>query len=181
MRAAACALALTLVLSACAEGGKKPDRPSDWEVKNERLLKEEDNAKVPEPPPYPGSGNLVKFFVTAASDNVWFVDRTSVQVSDGIVRYVVVARSASGVDNVSFEALNCREREFRTYARGSSDGKWISRPTAWRKIEPRVHRAQYTLHWEYLCPNRIAVSTAAEGVMALQKGGHPWSKLPETW
>jgi hypothetical protein len=135
---------------------------------------------VPQPPAYPREENLTAFFVTSASDNRYFVDRSSVSVQDGVVRYVVVVRTSGGVDNVSFEALNCKEREFRSYARGTSERKWIARPTEWRAIEPRGHQGQYTLHWEYFCPNRIAIYTAAEGVSALEKGGHPWSKRPDT-
>jgi hypothetical protein len=149
-------------------------------VKNERFLKSEDNATVPEPPAYPRDENLQAFFVTSASDNKFFVDRSSVNVHDGIVRYTLVVRTPFGVDNVSFEALNCKEREFRSYARGSGPGKWIARPTEWRRIEPLIHLAQHTLHWEYFCPNRIAIRASSEGVLALEKGGHPWSKKPDS-
>jgi hypothetical protein len=169
-----------LLLASCAEGGKKVDRPSDWEVKNERFLKSGDNAVVPEPPAYPKNENLAAFFVTSASDNRFFVDRSSVNVNDGIVRYTLVVRTAFGVDNISFEGINCKEREFRSYARGSGPGQWITRPTEWRKIEPQTHLAQNTLHWEYFCPNRVPIYTASEGVQALEKGGHPWSKKPDT-
>jgi hypothetical protein len=122
----------------------------------------------------------VPFFVTSASDNRHFVDRRSLSIRDGLVHYTLVVRSPSGVDNVLFEALNCKEREYRNYARGTSAKGWIVRPTEWRKITSMQHIAQNTLHWEYFCPNRIAVSDTAEGIMALEKGGHPWSRKPDT-
>ena len=174
------ALAAAAVLAGCAEGGKKVDRPSEWEVKNERFLKGEIDAKAPEPPSYPRDEDLLPFFVSAATDNKHFVDRRSLSVRDGLVHYTLVVRTPSGVDNVFFEGLNCKEREYRNYARGTSARTWIVRPTEWRKIGGLQNIAQHTLHWEYFCPNRVAVSSTAEGISALQSGGHPWSKKPDT-
>lgn len=167
------ALAVATLAAGCADAGKPMDMPSDWEIQNERFLKGEDIARVPEPPAYPRTQDLVSFLVPSRSDYRFFVDRRSISVDGGIVRYSLVARSPQGADNVSFEALNCREREFRSYSRGAGTGRWISRATEWRRIEPGVHPAQFTLHREYLCPHRIAVQNAAEGVSALEAGGHP--------
>lgn len=36
--------------------------------------------------------------------------------SDGIVRYVLVARSSAGTESVSFEGMRCATREVRIYA-----------------------------------------------------------------
>ena len=167
------ALASAALLAACAGGAKPPDMPSDWEVENERFLKGEEHALVPEPPPYPRQEDLIPFEVEARSDNRFFVDRRSLSVDGRIVRYTLLVRSPYGVDNISFEALNCRERELRTYARGTGAGKWITRPTQWRKLQINTHLAQYILHREYFCPQRIAISDVAEGVAALEAGGHP--------
>lgn len=167
------ALALAALAAACADAGKPRDMPSDWEIQNERFLKGEDIARVPEPPPYPKEQDLVAYPVASRADYRFLVDRRSISVDGGIVRYTLVVRSPSGVDNVSFEALNCREREFRSYSRGAAGAKWINRATEWRRVEPGAHPAQFVLHREYLCPHRIAVQNAAEGVSALEAGGHP--------
>ncbi len=179
-RNALLALAAAALLAACAEGGKRADFPSEWEQKNERFLKGEADARVPEPPSYPKDEDLMPFFVSSATDNKFFVDRRSLSIRDGLVHYTLVVRTPSGVDNVFFEALNCKEREYRNYARGTSARSWIVRPTEWRKIGALQNVAQNTLHWEYFCPNRIPVGTTAEGIAALEKGGHPWSKKPDT-
>ena len=50
-----------------------------------------------------------------------FIDRTTLAVTpQGEVRYVIVARSSEGVDNVRFEALRCGSAEFRTYSFGQN-------------------------------------------------------------
>lgn len=180
-RAVATALAAALAVAACGGGGTaNKDRPSEWEEKNERFLKSEQTDRVPEPPAYPNERDLIAFYVTAASSNKHFVDRRSVNVRDGLVHYTLVVRSPEGAENVFFEALNCKDRQYRNYARGTSDRKWIVRPTEWRNISSRQYLPQNTLHWEYFCPNRVAVADAAEGVSALEQGGHPWSKKPES-
>jgi len=179
MRAALAALACALLAAACGGNSRGTDKPSDWEEKNARLLRDAAPETVPAPPQYPAEQNLVKFFVTSASDFSYFVDRTSIAPEGVVVRYVLVARSPSGVDNVFFEALNCRDRDFRTYARGTSDRKWIVRPNDWHRIEP-IQRAQYTLYGQYFCPNSAPIHSANEGVNALERGGHPWATLPNT-
>jgi hypothetical protein len=175
------AACLSALLAACASDGSRSK--SDWEKQNDgRLVKEAaEVAPEPELPAYPRRENLVEFFVSSASDFRFFVDRASISVKDRIVRYTLVARSPSGVDNVSYEGINCVAAEYLVYARGRSDGTWLSRPGPWQKIESRsVQRWHNALYREFFCPNRIAITDAAEGVSALKQGGHPWAKLPDT-
>ena len=172
---------LLALLAACAS--RSQTDKSDWEIQNEgRLVKEAADAAPPqEPPPYPRRENLVEFFVSAASDFKFFVDRSSIGVRDKIVRYVLVARSPSGVDNVSFEAINCVSGEYQVYALGHSDGTWSNRPGGWQKIPPRsVQRWHNALYGEFFCPNGVAIADATEGIRALERGAHPWSAAPST-
>jgi hypothetical protein len=65
------------------------------------------------------------------------VDPASIQISskDGIVRYVMVATSASGALNVMYEGLRCSTGEFKTYSRFLPEGEW--RPVAdaqWKSV-----------------------------------------------
>lgn len=168
-----------MLLGAC--GSDRTRVKSDWETQNESRLAMEAAAEVvPELPPYPRPENLIEFFVSSASEFKFFIDRASLGVKDGIVRYTLVARSPSGADNVSYEAMSCAAGEYRVYALGHSDGTWVSRPGPWREIPPRsVQRWHNALHREFFCPNRVAISDAAEGLMALKQGGHPWVK-PDT-
>lgn len=53
------------------------------------------------------------------------VDPATVVVSkDGVVRYVVVASSASGATNAMYEGIRCATGEFKTYARATTTGQW---------------------------------------------------------
>ncbi len=79
---------------------------------------------------------LVPFEVSIESDLRWGIDPTSIQISnDGLVRYVVVARSQSGVINAFYETINCNKAEFKIHARNSGKGGWalVERPD-WRSL-----------------------------------------------
>ncbi len=80
------------------------------------------------PPPAFDTGKLLTFDVVFNSALTYGVDPASISIStsDSIVRYVVVATSASGARNVMYEAIRCATGEFKTYARYTPDGKWVS-------------------------------------------------------
>jgi hypothetical protein len=161
---------LVALLAACGHGPR-----SDWEREHtERLPAAEAAVALPA---YPGAAGLIEFFVAATSEFRFFVDAASVSVgADGVVRYVLVARSASGVDNVSFEGMRCATGEVRLYALGR-DGAWAGKPGPWRAIEPRsVQRWHNALYREYFCPQREPIASAREGVEALRRGGHALSR-----
>jgi hypothetical protein len=166
---------LFLALAACGRTGPV----SDWERANEAKLDEAQKQQAAEAQPEPpyGRGELIEFYVAATSAFKFFVDASSLSVdNEGIVRYVLIARSESGAENVSFEGMRCATGEVRTYALGR-DGAWVGRPTDWRKIEARtVQRWHNALYREYFCPQREPITSAKEGVLALRMGGHPLTK-----
>jgi len=89
------------------------------------------------PPPAFDVGKLVEVEVSPNSSLVYGVDPASISItqSDGVVRYVMVATSASGARNVMYEGIRCSTGEFKTYGRYSADGKWtlVSNPE-WRSM-----------------------------------------------
>ena len=89
------------------------------------------------PPPAFDVDKLVSVDVSPNSSLVYGVDPASISItqSDGLVRYVMVATSASGVRNVMYEGIRCATGEFKTYARYSTDRKWtpVSTPE-WRSM-----------------------------------------------
>ena len=89
------------------------------------------------PPPAFDMGKLVGVEVSPNSSLAYGVDPASISItqSDGVVRYVMVATSASGARNVMYEGIRCATGEFKTYARHSADGKWtsVSNPE-WRSM-----------------------------------------------
>lgn len=116
------------------------------------------------------------FYASAATDNRFFVDASTLSVSaDGVVRYVLVVVSPQGVRNVTFEGMRCETRERRIYASGRSDGSWSkARKNEWSRIEDAAaNRHHAALFLEYFCPFGIVVKDAAEARNALLQGGHP--------
>ena len=90
------------------------------------------------------------------------------------MRYTLIAVSPLGAENVSFEGVRCKSREHKTYATGRADGSWSRREGSWRRIGTgNAQRWQYTLRVEYFCPQGVPIATAAEGIDALMRGGHP--------
>ena len=89
------------------------------------------------PPPTFDMGKLISLDVSPNSLLTYGVDPASISItkSDGVVRYVMVATSASGARNVMYEGIRCSTGEFKTYARYSADGKWslVSDPQ-WRSM-----------------------------------------------
>jgi hypothetical protein len=69
---------------------------------------------------------LVTLEVSPSSSLVYGVDPATIEISrsDSVVRYVMVATSASGATNVMYEGIRCSTGEFKTYARYASDGRW---------------------------------------------------------
>ena len=93
-------------------------------------------SEVPPPPAFDAT-KLVTFEVSPNSSLVYGVDPASITIStsDSLVRYVMIASSASGARNVMYEGIRCATGEFKTYARYSPEGRWnmVSNPE-WRPL-----------------------------------------------
>ena len=167
------ALFLAVALAACSGPGVK----SDWERQHERELALTPKEEPLLLPAYPAARGLIEFPVEGASGFRFFVDPATLSVgAGGEVRYVLVARSAQGAENVSFEGMRCNSAELRVYALGR-DGAWAARPGEWRSMQERsVQRWHTTLFREYFRPLKDPIANAREGVQALRDGGHPTVK-----
>ena len=176
MRVAALLLA---ALAACSS----TQPMSDWERANRDLLAPPEATTTPTPPPYPRRDNLIEFYVGPTTSFRYFIDSASLNTlwKQGEIRYVLVARSPSGVDNVSFEALRCAGQS-RIFATGNTDGTWSVRPTEWRDL-PRQSdtMAAARLRRQFFCPHNDPIQSNAEGIDALRRGGHPMVWLPENY
>ena len=144
---------------------------SDWErQQEERDFKEADLPL----PALPNKDALIEFFVTSASSFRFFIDSASLSVgADKVVRYTLVARSSSGFENISYEGIRCDPGTFKIFA-FANDGRWKRSDSEWQEIEPKsVQRWHNVLRGRFFCPNRLTIVTAAEGLDALRRGGHP--------
>jgi hypothetical protein len=158
-----------LLVAGCSSA---PQIESDWERAHAVQIAGEETVALP---PYPKNENLVPIYVSATTDFKYFVDASTLTVSprERVIRYVFVARSPNGVDNVSYEAIRCPE-EYRILAVGEGGGKWSSRTGGWREIvKGSALSWPYALSRNYFCPHRDPIRTAAEGANALRRGSHP--------
>jgi hypothetical protein len=116
---------------------------------------------------------LIPFEVSVNSELRWGVDPVSIKITDdGLVRYVVVASSASGVTNAMYEAINCNKAEFKTYARAVSGQAWtaVGNPE-WRSLFGKLpSRHALMLARQGACSGNSAVQNPAEMVKTLKKG-----------
>lgn len=82
--------------------------------------------KATEPPKTFSIDKLQAFTVSPGSALTYGIDPDSLTVGeDWVVRYVLVARSASGALNVLYEGIRCQSAEVKTYAR------WDNNRSAW--------------------------------------------------
>ncbi len=127
-------------------------------------------------PPYPKDGNLLPFYVSAATDNRFFIDAPSISVGeDGVVRYTLVAKSANGAVNISFEGIRCNAEENKVYAFARDDKTWSkARDARWKPIlyQDR-NRQQHVLYDDFFCPRGIIAGTPQEAINALKQGFNP--------
>jgi len=162
-------LAFALAAFAVQAVAQRPVEPSEWEKEQERRNWKEGEIKLPA---YPRTESLIEFEV--AGSFRFFIDPASLAVGpDGVVRYTLVARSPAGYANITYEGMRCSTLSFKVFASGN-DGKWTERHADWRRIEPKsMNDSHYQLRTNYFCPDRRPIDSAAEGVEALRKRGHP--------
>jgi hypothetical protein len=155
-------IALFVALTALAQ------RESDFDER-ERSWKEIE-AKIPS---YPKPENLVSFGLAKASPHQFFVDSLSLSWGeDGVMRYVLVIKTAGGATNVTFEGIRCETREQKYYAVGNANGGWTpARNPQWRQIGNQESSQHGALFDEYFCANPRRPATPAQALQALKFGG----------
>lgn len=158
-------VAAGMLLTACASAA-----PMDEEEELPAAAVEKD---VPFPP-FPSAELLVRFDAGAASANAFFLDRTSLSIGDDeVVRFVLVIRAPSGVENVSFEGIRCQSMERRLYATGRSDRTWSkSRNSSWMAIGgSTLSLPHHALARQYLCDHGLPIRSPRQGLEAIRRGG----------
>ena len=165
----ACVALLTLAVSSAF--AQPTGRPAPFQGDFEEKRWEEQQAELP---PYPKSENLARFYAGASTSFEFFVDTASINVGkDGVVRYSLIARSPSGVLNVSYEGIRCSSRERKLYAFGRPDNNWSkARNSEWGAvIGSQSNRHHATLADDFFCPRGVIVKTAEGAVDALKQDG----------
>ena len=101
------------------------------------------------------------------------VDATSIDIGqDGVIRYVMVARSRSGAENISFEGIRCETRQRKNYAIGKADKTWgMVRIPVWTGYAANLRSHHNELAREYFCPRLAMVSSVSEALNNVRRGG----------
>lgn len=86
--------------------------------------------------------------------------QTIVVGTDGVVRYVMVMRNATGSINAVYEGIRCVTDEVKTYARLSAAGAWLPLANpAWKAVNDNMpSRHAYAFARQGGCQNRLATS-----------------------
>ena len=173
MRTKQFARSLLVAAAAVFCAGAQAQPKSDWEIKLEERDWQEGEVKLPD---YPKPENLIEFEYLLAGSFRFYVDSLSLFAgSDGAVRYTLVARSASGVENVSFNGLRCKVATHKVYATGRADKTWAeTRNDDWKEIQRKSSARQHALLMrDFFCPAGLPITSREEGIDALRKGFHP--------
>jgi hypothetical protein len=128
----------------------EPEPPTPKSVQDRDPWKE----LAGELPPWPEDADLVEFELDQPSPFRYYIDGKNLTVGrDGVVRYTLVAESASGARNVSVEGLLCTARgQYKTYAYGTN-GRFTPAPAGdWLDIKSLPgDDLHLELHQHFLC------------------------------
>lgn len=152
-------LGLTLALPLLAQVG--PDDP-DWKESN-----------APTPPTFNTDKLLPLDMPPYVTLKVGVDPATLTITPDGIVRYVVVTRNASGAVNAMFEGIRCATGEVKTYARANGTaGAWsmVAEPK-WRDFTDNLpSKHAWVFARQAACDGRTTTgSSTADIIKALKK------------
>jgi hypothetical protein len=120
---------------------------------------------------------LVPFEVSTTSNLSWALDPAAVTiVGDGLVRYVAIARSQSGVLNALYEVINCSSGELKTYARivakesEAATKAWtIVNDPKWKSLYDAPSRHALVLAKQGVCTGNTAAQNVNEIMTSLKK------------
>jgi hypothetical protein len=131
--------------------------------------------KAESPVVFPAApGELLHVHITAGGALQFFVDAASISVQPGqTVRYTLVAKTAGGPSNVTFEGINCTLKQWKIYAIWNDASKqWTAASTGdWQPIrEKGATRIHSTLYSDDFCRDNAANGTAADMAQRIKQG-----------
>jgi len=134
--------------------------------KIDKIPKERPPERDMPPPPAPRTENLIQLDVPKFPGREVFIDRAALSVgTDEVVRYTLIATSAGGLRQVSYEGIRCGPEEWRGYFLGRSDGGWSKDFTSqWQRVTDAGPGAiRYLLARGYFCtPQGRPVATVED-------------------
>jgi hypothetical protein len=119
-------IVLAWALGACATHAQIVAPDPDWR-----------ETQAPPPPALKLDG-LIPLDIPESSLRFGVAPESIAIGGDGIVRYVVVAKSNTGAVNAMYEGINCRTGEYKVYARHNPDSGWTSSADSpWKPLRDR--------------------------------------------
>ena len=157
------ALAATLCVAAGAASAQNNNNVAALEVD---WLEE----AVPPPPSF-NLQKLVAIDMPNFTSLKFGVDPETIVISnDGVVRYIMVATSESGVINAMYEGIRCTTGEVKTYARYNASGWEKVNDAKWTDLQakkPSYHAKAFARQGG--CDGRARATSAADVVRALNR------------
>jgi len=151
---------LALLLGAPSAHAQSPLDNPDWQ-----------ESEAPAPPAF-NPEKLLPLDMPPYVTLKFGIDPATLSITpDGIVRYVVVARSDSGANTAFYEGILCAKGEVKSYARTQSDGQWraVAKPQ-WRALndnQPSPHARVFAR--QGACDGSTAASSVTDIVRAMKK------------
>ena len=161
LAAASVSLASTLLLAPAAHALNQPEEAPAWQ-----------EAQVTAPASF--STEAVTAFVLDAQSSMRLgIDPKTLTVDpDGVVRYVLVAKSSQGALNVLYEGIRCATAEVKVYARWDNVSSWnTSGKAEWEPLAFRgTTRRAMQMARGGVCEGKVPNGTPARILRALQSG-----------
>ena len=119
-----CVLALALCATSALANAQLRDADPDWKENDLQAIPAFDVSR------------LIEIDMGQRFSLVYAIDPQTLSVgSDGILRFVMVARSSSGAVNAFYEGLRCSTAEGRVYARHNPSSGWQTASTSeWKPL-----------------------------------------------
>ena len=152
-------LAVSIFLIGSAAFGQLFPQSPDWR-----------ESDVPPPPAF-DLNRLIKVPAPQGSSLKYGLDPNTLTITaEGIVRYVIVASSADGGQNVMYEGIRCSTAQHRVYARYSAATGWTVLPESdWKPLyNAAASRHAVTLSEAGVCKDRAVNRSASYIVRALK-------------
>lgn len=121
-------------------------------------------------PEFPKEENLLPFEVGPTQTQRFFIDASSLSVGEDEIRYTMVTKSIAGAVNTSYEGIHCNTYEFRRYAYGHRDNKWVlSKNEDWRPINfYAANRPRAALTLDFFCDGKSIAGSAEDMIFRIR-------------
>lgn len=161
LAAALLGLASASLLAPAAHALNQPEEPPPWQ-----------EAEV-KPPATFSTDAITTFVLDAQSSMRLGIDPKTLTIDpDGVVRYVLVAKSSQGALNVLYEGIRCASAEVKVYARWDNVSSWnTSAKAEWEALAFRgTTRRAMQMARGGVCEGKVPNGTPARILRALQSG-----------